>query len=324
MKKLTLLITYVLLTFVATVVAFSLVMATAKSAYADSGDRDSDSDRSGESTKVNETRPAKADGEVRISNLSGTVRIEGWDKNQVQVTGTLGPGVERLEITNDTGEVEIRVILPRRGHYEDNDGDADLVIEVPKASRVEVNTVSADVEAHDVTGPQELQTVSGGITLESKSADLSVKTVSGDVKVRGSAPKAHMTLGSISGEIEADDLDGELDAETVSGDLRVGHGRFTRVKASATSGDLRYEAGIQSGGNYDFHNVSGDIELRVSRDASARYDLSSFSGDIDNSFGPAPQSASKYGPGKNLRFVNGKGDAEVNAETLSGEIHLQD
>ena len=322
MKKLTLLITYVLLTFVATVVAFSLLMATASSAYADSGDRDSD--RYGESTKVNETRPAKADGEVRISNLSGAVRIEGWDKNQVQVTGTLGPGVERLEINNDGGEVEIRVILPRRGHYEDNDGDADLVIDLPKASRVEVNTVSADVEAHDVTGPQELQTVSGGITLESKSADLSVKTVSGDLKVRGSAPKAHMTLGSISGEIEADDLDGELDAESVSGDVRIGHGHFTRVKASATSGELHYEAGIQSSGNYDFHNVSGDIELRMSRDASARYDLSSFSGDIDNSFGPTPQSASKYGPGKNLRFVNGKGDAEVNAETLSGEIRLHD
>lgn len=320
MKKLTLLITYVVLTFVAAVVAFSLVLATANTAYADSHDRDEDHG----STRVNETRPAKADGEVRISNLSGTVKIEGWDKNQVQVTGTLGAAVERLEITNDDGEVEIRVILPHHGNFEDNDGDADLVIEVPKASRVEVNTVSADVEAHDVTGPQQLQTVSGQITLESKSADINAKTVSGDLKVRGSAPRAHVTLSCISGEIQADDLDGELDAESVSGDVRIGRGRFTRVEASATSGDLHYEAGIQAGGNYGFHNVSGDIELRADRDVSARYDLSSFSGDIDNSFGPAPQSASKYGPGKNLRFVNGKGDAEVNAETLSGEIRLRD
>lgn len=322
MKKLALLATYVLLTVAAVVVAFSVLMATANSAYAYDNDRDSDS--YSDSRKFDETKPAKADGEVRISNLAGTVRIKGWDKNQVHVSGTLGPGVERLEVNDDGGEVEIRVILPHRGNFEGEEGNADLVVELPRGSRVNVNTVSADVEAYDVTGTQELQTVSGSISLESKSGDMTVKTVSGDLKVRGSASKAHMTVTSISGDIQADDLDGELDIESVSGDVRVGHGRLTRVRASSTSGTVTYDAGIQSGGNYDFHNVSGDVDLRSSRDVGARYDLSSFSGDIENSFGPEPQSASKYGPGKDLRFVQGKGDAEVSVQTLSGEIRLRD
>ena len=33
-----------------------------------------------------------------ISNVSGTIDVRGWDRNEVQVTGHLGEDVERLDV----------------------------------------------------------------------------------------------------------------------------------------------------------------------------------------------------------------------------------
>jgi DUF4097 and DUF4098 domain-containing protein YvlB len=310
MKRLSLIIAYVLLTFTAAVAGFTLVMLTADSAYA--GERTE--------SNVNETRTAKPDGEVRIDNLAGTIKVRGWDKNQVQVTGTLGADVERLEVDSDGGGIDIRVILPHHSHM--SEGDADLVINVPKGSRVEVSSVSADVDAMDVSGPQHVETVSGTVTLHSTSGDIDLRSTSGDVTITGSAAHAHIRASSVSGQVYVEDASGDLTAESVSGEVKVSHSRLSRAGVSSTSGDVRYESDLEKGGDYEFHTVSGDVTLSFNGAASARFDISSFSGDIDNSFGPRPTRVSKYSPGVELHFVNGSGEAQVSARTLSGDIKL--
>jgi hypothetical protein len=52
-------------------------------------------------TPINETRPLNGDGEVRIENIKGKIVVRTWAKPQVQVTGSLGKGVEKLEISGD-------------------------------------------------------------------------------------------------------------------------------------------------------------------------------------------------------------------------------
>jgi len=324
MKRLAIVIAYVLLSLTAVAGAFSLMALTSSTAYAHGNDRDSDSDSDRDGGRsVNETRPAKPDGEVRVDNLAGTVRVEGWDKNEVRVSGNLGDQVEKLEITGDESSISIRVILPHHTRSQDCDECADLQINVPKGSRLEVSTVSADVEASNVTGPQELGTVSGGITLNSASGRIEVKTVSGDVTVVGSAKNAQVSGNSVSGQVHISNVDGSVQAESVSGDVKLSASRLTGVKMSATSGNLMFQGTLAKGGDYDFNNVSGDVQIAVGTNPSARFDLSSFSGGIDISFGPKPTRVSKYSPGMELRFTNGAADAEVNAQTMSGDIHLQ-
>ncbi|HEX7964926.1 MAG TPA: DUF4097 family beta strand repeat-containing protein [Gammaproteobacteria bacterium] len=321
MKRLAIVIAYVLLSLTAVAGAFSLMALTSSTAYAHGNDRDYDSDADGDGGhSVNESRPVKPDGEVRVDNLAGTVRVEGWDKNEVRVSGSLGGQVERLEITGDDSSLSIRVILPQ---HNCRDCEADLQINVPRSSRLEVSTVSADVEANDVNGSQQLGTVSGNIILRSGSGRVEVRTVSGDVTVVGSAKNAQVSGNSVSGTVHISNVDGSVDAESVSGDVRVSASHLTGVKMSATSGNLMFQGTLAKGGNYDFHNVSGDVQLAVGMNPSARFDLSSFSGGIDNSFGPKPTRVSKYSPGMELRFTNGAADAEVDAQTMSGEIHLQ-
>jgi DUF4097 and DUF4098 domain-containing protein YvlB len=149
-----------------------------------------------------------------------------------------------------------------------------------------------------------------------------MRSTSGDVTVNGSGANAHIKASSVSGEVGVDGVSGDLTAESVSGEVKVSGSHLSRAGVSSTSGDLRYESDLEKGGDYEFHTVSGDVSLGFSGSVSARFDISSFSGDIDNSFGPHPTRVSKYSPGVELHFVNGSGEAQVSARTLSGDIKL--
>jgi len=46
--------------------------------------------------EINETLDASADGNVDIYNTSGSVTVEGWSRDAVEVTGTLGKEVEEV------------------------------------------------------------------------------------------------------------------------------------------------------------------------------------------------------------------------------------
>ncbi len=108
-------------------------------------------------TPINQRAAADPGGAVEISNVAGTVRVTGWDRNEVEVTGELGEGTERLDFAVVDKVTRVKVILPNRSN---NVEDTDLVVRIPTASRLAVTTVSADIEVQDVTGAQRLQTVS--------------------------------------------------------------------------------------------------------------------------------------------------------------------
>src|SRR5690348_12631450 len=138
MKRLSIILAYVLLGMATVVASFSLLTLTSSTAYASDYDSDSDADAPpAASRNVNETRPAKAEGEARIDNLAGTVKIHGWDKNEVHVTGNLGSLVRRLDINSDGSGISIKVVLPHDVHGDECDECADLSIDVPAGSRVE-------------------------------------------------------------------------------------------------------------------------------------------------------------------------------------------
>ena len=87
---------------------------------------------------------ATANGEVVISNVSGSIDVRGWDRNEVQVNGHLGSGVERLDVESNGGRTVVKVVLLRGSH---DDGEAEITVSVPKDSSVEVSAVSADVSS---------------------------------------------------------------------------------------------------------------------------------------------------------------------------------
>lgn len=270
---------------------------------------------------IDKTVAARPDGDVHVANVAGSVKIEAWNRNEVHISGTLGTGSDRLAVDKTSTGVDIRVVLPHNSHHVDG---TDLVIQLPAASHVDVDTVSAEIKAAGLTGPVRLESVSGEVTLASKSADITAKSVSGDVRVNGSAPKCRIEAHSISGEVRLTGVNGEVQAESVSGDVRLdGSNAINRARINSTSGNVEFAAALAPDGDYAFHAVSGDITLDLPKVPAARFDVSTFSGDIDTTFGPKPQRKSEYGPGKEWNYQSGQGNARVDINTMSGDVTLR-
>jgi DUF4097 and DUF4098 domain-containing protein YvlB len=190
-------------------------------------------------TPINERAAADPAGSVEVSNVAGTVRVIGWDRNEVEVTGELGVGAEKLEFAVADKVTRIKVILPRKTS---NVEDTDLVVRVPAASRLSVNTVSADIEVQGLLGAQRLQSVSAEISTAAAGEDVECKSVSGDVTVNGSFKKGLLTITTVSGDATALRVAGEVNANTVSGDITLGLGETNRSRVRSTSGDLTMAA----------------------------------------------------------------------------------
>jgi hypothetical protein len=258
-------------------------------------------------------------GDVLISNVSGSVDVRGWDRNEVQVTGQLDEDVERVDVDTSGGRTTIKVILPRNSH---NGGDAMLEIQVPRGSTLEVSAVSADITSRGVLGTQRLKTVSGEITAEISGDDSEVRSVSGDLSVKGNGKSGSLRVSSVSGSLELTNSAGKLDVVTVSGDARVHMGDTSEVNARTTSGTLELHAKLLRDARVNVEGVSGDITLDLDDVPGLTLEIESFSGDITGCLAGGAERVSKYGPGVRLNTRTGDGSARVRAKTLSGDIEI--
>ena len=266
--------------------------------------------------------PADASGEVVISNVSGTVNVRGWDRNEVHVKGQLDEDVTRVDLESaGSGRIIVKVVLPR-GHV--NDGEAVIDVHVPKNSTVEVSAVSADVTSRGVLGTQRLKSVSGEVVADVEGDNSEVRSVSGDMTVRGGGKPQSLRISSVSGNIDASNIAGKLDLVTVSGDARAQMGDATEIRGRTTSGDLEVRAKLVRDGRVDVEGVSGDMTLRIAAASGLALEIESFSGDIVGCLAKNVERVNKYGPGTRLNHKMGDGGARVRAKTLSGDVDVCD
>jgi DUF4097 and DUF4098 domain-containing protein YvlB len=267
---------------------------------------------------IQERRAADPQGEVEIVNIAGMVEVDGWARNEVEVSGTAGDNVERVDVSSAGNRTSIRVVS-RSAHSWGSDGEAHLIVHVPAKSAVMAELVSANFKVTGVLGDLKLQTVSGSVTGEA-GGDVRAATVSGEVRLTARAAKA-IEVRTISGDIRLTGGGGEVDITTVSGSGTMELSDVTRGRFKSVSGDLAVALSLTPEGRIDGESVSGNVNLKFGSTPNAEFDVQSFSGDIKNCFGPKPME-SRYGPGSRLQFKNGEGHAHVRVNTKSGDVEL--
>lgn len=287
--------------------------------------------------KVDETKTAAADGFVHILVVRGHLKVEGWDKAQVHVSGLLDERTKAFIFDVDKHQTTIEVRLPRgASHGWWHSAGSDLVVQVPRNSRVDVSVVSTDTEVGDIQGGLRVHTVSGDLTVDhvAQTADLtsvsgdvvlhhaagrlSANTVSGDITL--SDGRGSMKLHSVSGDITCHRVSGDFDVQTISGDISADEANYKQVSGNSVSGDVTFDGRMQPGGSSDFDSVSGTIRLRFKGGVDARFDLDAGSGSIRNNISNDKPVSSKYTHEETLRFIKGSGKGEVTASTRSGDI----
>lgn len=269
--------------------------------------------------EVDRTLDAAATSQVNVSNISGSISVNGWSRNEVEVTGELGRNVEELIFERDGDRITIKVKVPR------NSGrgiESDLNIQVPENSSVDVSTVSADIEVEDVRGELSLNTVSGDIETEGGESDVSAEAVSGDIEISGQRKEAETRANTVSGDVTLFRVSGTVAAESVSGDVIVDEGAFERVGLNTVNGDVLFQGELRNGGKLKAETVNGSVDLEFADSVSGRFEVDTFNGDIDNCFGPKPERTSKYTPGWEWSHEDSDGNARVVVSTLNGDVTI--
>lgn len=256
--------------------------------------------------EVNETRAASPDMTLEFDDLIvGSLKITGWDRNELRVTGTIGNDVEDFDIEGGPdnfvivaewddhdwdhdwdGDMEdgTERDRDRRRHRSSDDVDIDLEISVPFGASLELSTVTANVEIRGVSGEIEVETVTGNIDYEGEAAMLDLEAVTGNLDIRTTT-------------------------------LREGD--FATVQ-----GSIEFAGGLAPGADAAFESVMGGITLRLPADTSADFDVETMMGDIDNELGPEAVATDRWVPSKELHFSIGGGSADVSIETLQGRIRI--
>jgi hypothetical protein len=260
-------------------------------------------------------KPAELNGTVEVDNVAGRVEVTGWDRPEVEVTGTIGDRVDRVDLITSDKHTTVRVVLPQNS-YSRGDDSAALMVHIPSKSLLIASVVSADLSTHGLLGEQQLRTVSGDIDGE-LAQEAQVHSVSGSVKLAASA--GPLEVHSVSGDITVNGATGEVRVGTVSGSATLVLGSVTRAHFETVSGAVTVSGSLAPGAELEARSVSGS--LRFTLNGAADYDLESFSGSINNCFGPKAQRP-EHGPGSHLSFHEGDGGGRVRLGSQSGSIHL--
>ncbi len=258
--------------------------------------------------EVDETRGALRDGTVKISVAAGTVRIIGWERDSVRVSGTRGRGAADLRFEVEGPATGIRLI-PDPDAAEA--GGASLEIRVPRASHVAVRTASASVEIAGVAGTADVTTISGAIRVSGSARSVYAESGTGDItlEVETKLVRAH----SVDGRVTVRGARGFLDISTVSGDIDLEGGALWEGEVTSVSGDIRFEGTFEPGAEqFYFENHEGLIELRLPEQIRADFAITTYGGQVQNElFDRAARTFSTGRGGPQLRIKNFKGSIRL-------------
>ena len=276
-------------------------------------------------TPIDQTRPLAADGSLRIENIKGQVVVRTWDRPEVHVTGSLGEGVEKLEIGPGGDSLSIKVKYPNSGGGWFGSGNRSepsrIEVRMPAGASLDVDVVSAEVDLEGLAGRRlAVDSVSGSVQVRaSRSGEARFDLVSGDLEAE--LDSEDISVDTVSGDVRLSGRGGgELGVDTVSGDADLAFQSLRRVVMDSVSGDLDLRTGLAPSGRISADTVSGGVRLRLPADTSARLSVETFSGGISSPVGDVK--TEKYGPGKTLEARLGSGEGEVRLVTFSGSVRI--
>lgn len=179
---------------------------------------------------VDLSRPLSPQGEVRLENTNGSVRVATWDEPRVRIEATKGAPSEaalrdlEVVVEGEGERVEIRSRMPRRGMF-GSVGQVQYRLTVPRGARVALRNVNGAIEVQALDGGLSARTVNGSVEATRAGGEVEAETVNGSVEVQMArvAPGSNNRLGSTNGTVRLTlprDAAAEVEAKTVNGSTR--------------------------------------------------------------------------------------------------------
>jgi hypothetical protein len=181
----------------------------------------------GISQEVTKTFPMRPDGSFELNNVNGTVRIEGWDKDEVEVRAVkTTPDKQSLldlvaiDIEASPNGVSVSTRYPQQEGVE---VAVDYLIHVPRHVQLShVNNINGTLRVFSSEALGDLHTVNGNIEVYESSGNVHAHTTNGNIYVELKHPGdvrgavAETTNGSVLLALPVD-LPADLEARCMNG-----------------------------------------------------------------------------------------------------------
>lgn len=205
----------------------------------------------GEDTVISETEVAEKENKLRWRVEDGVLKIQ-------QMAAGMRFGLKKTPKKTLTVKIPSSAAEKLKSVNTDSVSAEVNIIGVAASGKIEIDTVSGSAEMKNIkTARLDIDTVSGEVNAEGEISELESDSVSGDITVSSAVPLEKLDCDSTSGNIRLTipkNSGFTLKADTVSGDISCGLPAVSESKNRRVCGD----------GSADFETdtVSGDLIIK--------------------------------------------------------------
>ena len=268
--------------------------------------------------------PLKSGGRLSLESFNGSVEINGWDEDQVQIDGVQYGSTARLrdaiqiDVVASGDAVQIRTIHPvdSRGNMGVN-----YVIKAPRRVSLDrIATSNGAVKIDSLEGVLRVRTTNGSVHATRVRGELEVQTSNGAVEVRDLDGPA--TLRTTNGRVWADGIRGALQASTSNGGIQARMHQpepHRPVKLSTSNGGIELTMDSLQDNEVRATTSNGGITVKLPSKIGARLRARTSQSAIHTDF----EVVREVLDGKNrLEGVIGGGGPTLELTTSNGAIRL--
>ena len=248
--------------------------------------------------------PATRDVALRIWVPTGLVRVIGWDRDSIDVTGTTG---KRGRYFGGSGGSSAKLGIEPVNPKDPALPGGDLSVRVPRHARVWIKMTTGHADADGIAGETDIYLVGGSIAVRNASGAVSIESIDAPVTIDRSNVGLRIRGGR--GDVTLRDVGGTATITTISGGVAVAGVRAPEARIETIGGSI--DAIVPSGvlSLLDLQSHDGAITVRVNRDKAPAFDLVSRGGKVSNAIS---------GVGANGRVVARSFRGDINVRAVGG------
>jgi hypothetical protein len=286
--------------------------------------------------------PLRSGGSLELTNVTGSVTVTGWDREEVRVRAVMTCDLEKsddearelfeqveIEVENNWNNVHVKTKYPDSDWDSDDRPDLDFDFEIgddgEESGAFERNIVGlVGRVVGGVTGwitglvRDELPVEVNYEIYVPADCGMELKTVTGDVLISGVQGDIESSL--VTGNTAIVDASGDLDCSAVTGNIEIERASG-KLRTAVITGNVTISF-AREGNIYGVHCsvVNGDIVLRVPEDKGMDFTLNTVNGDIDLKLDALRDAMFR---GKRFKGSVAGGGPDIEANAVNGSVRVE-
>jgi hypothetical protein len=220
--------------------------------------------------------PLSAGGNFQLDNVNGSVQVDGWDRDEVEVSAVKTADNDpqdvdqvQIDVESVPGQVAVHTLYP---NSQGTGVTVEYHVHVPnRVLLANVKTVNGSVSVKGVQGGGDLRSVNGDVQVTDSAGRFNAKTTNGNLtlQLRNLASGPPMDIETVNGSVVLtlpSDTRANLRVQNMNGDFSS-ELPVKSATAPTTVGTFRAKLGT-GGGEISLRTINGTIHLATERPGS--------------------------------------------------------